>query len=172
MATEFEHRTNDKLALAKIHLDEFTNRKERSSGDQFERGHQESFLFHLVGARDSFLQEINDTCGLGLPLERVEMRSVREGLAKRGLASNAFDRIDSLEKDGKSWLFQILDLRNHCSHRLHISRQFHRGGARNGQIFLVLPRTGVLIEKDVHEFFQECLEEMERLIAELRPTLP
>jgi hypothetical protein len=57
-AKSLQARTDAKLRYAKIHLDELAALPIRNGGD-FDRAHQESFLFHLFGARDAFLAELN-----------------------------------------------------------------------------------------------------------------
>ena len=59
---ELEHfvgRTDAKLRYAKLILDELSNDPERGRGQDFERAHQEAFLFQLAGVVDAFLQELN-----------------------------------------------------------------------------------------------------------------
>lgn len=57
--TNTKERTNAKLRYARIHLNELRLYQRKGSGDDFERSHQESFFFHLFGALDAFLQELN-----------------------------------------------------------------------------------------------------------------
>ena len=47
----FQDRTAAKLRYAKVHLDELAALKSLC-GDDFDRAHQESYLFHLLGAHD------------------------------------------------------------------------------------------------------------------------
>lgn len=53
-----QERTDAKLRYAALHLDELKS-KDTGGGDDFARAHQESFLFHLIGAKESFLLELN-----------------------------------------------------------------------------------------------------------------
>jgi len=50
-----QERTNAKLRYARLHLEELRSYRRKGSGDDFERSHQEAFLFHLFGTRDAFL---------------------------------------------------------------------------------------------------------------------
>lgn len=47
-------RTDAKLRFAEVHLKELLALP-RLSGDDFDRAHQESYLYHLIGAKDAFL---------------------------------------------------------------------------------------------------------------------
>lgn len=71
MASDFRERTRTKLQYARIHLDEVRDSRRHEA---FERAHYESVLFHVVGAKDSFLQEINDAYGRPLKPHQVKER--------------------------------------------------------------------------------------------------
>ena len=56
--TPLQERSNAKLRYAAVHLDELKS-IEQLGGDDYDRAHQESFLYHLMGAKDAFLIELN-----------------------------------------------------------------------------------------------------------------
>jgi len=56
--TGLRARTDAKLLYADIHLAELSIRG-TNGGTGFDRAFQESFLFHLLGAKDAFLIELN-----------------------------------------------------------------------------------------------------------------
>ena len=66
MDNDFEGRTNQKLEFAALSLKEITSRTQLGSTDDFERSHEENFLYHLIGAKDSFCKRLtkhtNWTC--------------------------------------------------------------------------------------------------------------
>jgi hypothetical protein len=75
-------RTDAKLRYAKIHLDELAALPIRN-GDDFDRAHQESFLFHLFGVRDAFLAELNHYYRCGLPQHDLTVGKLRNVLKAR-----------------------------------------------------------------------------------------
>ena len=75
-------RTDAKLRYAKIHLDELATLPIRN-GDDFDRAHQESFLFHLFGVRDAFLAELNHYYRCGLPQHDLTVGKLRNVLKAR-----------------------------------------------------------------------------------------
>ena len=54
-------RVDSKLRFAEIHLEELRELEAKTplGGSDFDRAHQESFLFHLFSAKDAFLIELN-----------------------------------------------------------------------------------------------------------------
>ncbi len=176
MVSPFQARTDAKLKYAGIHLKEITSRKEKGSADAFERAHEESFLFHLIGAKDSFLQEINVAYKLELPFHKVKEDELRKVLKAKALESLALDEIERLEEklevDKAGWLAVAIELRNQGTHRSHMTRHFHKGGKDHDKVFLTNPLTGQPIEIDIPVLLQEYLTNMEDLIQEQRSTLP
>ena len=53
-----QERTAAKLRYAEVHLREIRELGQPDGGD-FDRAHQESFLFHLLSTRDALLAELN-----------------------------------------------------------------------------------------------------------------
>ena len=184
MVSRFQARTDAKLEYARIHLKEIKSRHEVGSGDAFERAHEESLLFHLIGAKDSFLQEINVAYQLGLNMWDVKEESLENKLKTRRRKSNELKEIIKLEErrkkreNRKSWLAIAIELRNHGTHRFNIPRLFHAHTSREksyeyrDKVFFTNLLTGQPIETDIPEFLKQCLKNMEYLIQELRPTLP
>ena len=177
-----QYRTNAKLKYAGIHLEEITSRQEKGSADDFERAHEESFLFHLIGTKDSFLQEINAAYKLELPLYKVKEDELRRALKANSVESPALNEIvrleEKLEVDKAGWLAVAIEIRNRGTHRSNIPRILH-GSTRKenvyenkAKVFLTNPLTGQPIETDIPVLLQEYLTNMEDLIQEQRPTLP
>lgn len=172
MVSPFQARTDAKLEYARIHLEEITSRQEVGSGDAFERAHEESFLFHLIGAKDSLLQEINFAYEIGLSIRQVRESRLQSVLEAKAVESPALNTIVKLKSDKTSWLAVAIELRDHGTHRSNIPRLFHKGGEYNGKVFFTNLLTGQPIETDIPEFLKQCLKNMENLLQELRPTLP
>jgi len=180
--TNVQDRTNAKLRYAGIHLKEIKSQRKIGSADDFERAHEESFLFHLIGAKDSFLQEINAAYNIGLPFKDVKESTLRRKLEAKAVESPALKEIvrleERLEVDEAGWLAVAIELRNHGTHRSNIPRILH-GSTRQekvyenkAKVFLTNPLTEQPIETDIPVLLQEYLTNMEDLIQEQRPTLP
>ncbi|MCY7309494.1 MAG: hypothetical protein LH619_01830 [Chitinophagaceae bacterium] len=73
-------RTDAKLRYADIYVAEL--RKQTSNGDDIDRAHQESFLFHLWGTKDAFLIELNYYYNINLPIDKVKNGTLQVELKK------------------------------------------------------------------------------------------
>jgi hypothetical protein len=168
-------RTDAKLRYAKIHLDELAALAVRS-GDDFDRAHQESFLFHLFGARDAFLAELNHYYACGLPQDHLSVGKLRESLQGRGLKSPELAELYKLEQTDGSWFQYTKDLRDHSTHVQGVPRAFflHVGVEVDPEVgrevWLKNPRTQRLIERDFVDQFREWHVEMNVLILRLRES--
>ena len=168
---EFEaaqSRTDSKLRYAAIHLDELRSIERR--GNDFERAHQESFLFHLFGVRDAFFHELNIAYECGLPINRVRMESLLKTLSERGACSKELDSIKALEADPNSWLSCAKEMRDHSAHRHSVPRVYHVGGERHGEVFLTDTKSGKPVEQDYLQLFESWLDSMKLLISGLRSS--
>jgi hypothetical protein len=159
-------RTDAKLRYAAVHLDELRRIERR--GDEFDRAHQESFLFHLHGTRDAFLQELNVYYGCGLPLNEVTRGKLDKALQDTGKRSRALDHLVSLESDPNSWINCAKEMRDHSTHRHSVPRLYHVGGERDGEVFLTDTRSGKPVEEDYLKLFETWLVSMTELTEELR----
>ena len=164
----FADRTAAKLAYARVHLEELKDHRARGSGDTFERAHQESFLFHLVGVRDAFLQELNVFYGCDLDPQKVTTRNLGERLSAAENRSPELEELLEIESNSKSWLSVAKEMRNHTAHRQSIPRIFYVGGVDDGIVHLKNPKDGETIEMDVPDAFDLWLSKMEELIVRLR----
>ena len=168
-AQEFESaqsRTDAKLRYAAIHYEELRNVERR--GDDFERAHQESFLFHFFGVRDAFLHELNVIYECGLPLNKVRMESLAKALKDSTKQSNELETIVELEADRDSWLSRAKGMRDHSAHRHSVPRVYHVGGERHGEIFLTDTERGVPVEQDYLQLFESWLGSMKEIIIQMR----
>ena len=168
----FVERTNAKLRYAAVHLGELRTYKSRGSGDEFERAHHESFLFHLLGARDAFLQELNLHYGCDLGMDKVTAVALREKMKASGEMSPELEQLSELERDPQSWLSQAKTMRDHATHRTHIARTFHvaLGSPDPGTVHLKDPRSGGQSGVEVIEQFEMWLTNMQDLLNALRTS--
>ena len=163
-----EDRTDAKLRFAKLHLDELKSGPR--GGCDFERAHQESFLFHFVGVLDAFYQEINKVQELGFGVEKVRINSMEERLEKQSEESQALIEIRGLLNDKTSWLARAKEVRDQPTHRGANPRIFHVGGEQDGTIQLKQfadDKEG-LGKMDYLDLYAEWLQQMKALVLDLR----
>ena len=137
-----EERTDAKIAYAKLMLSELTERAQREGrGGLFERAHEEAVLFHVIGAKDAFLQEINAVYDLSLKPSGVNESHLAKALVKKGDTCPALQKIMQLKDDSSSWLFEANMLRNFGTHREGLSRTFLIDDEHDGKVFYHDPRS-------------------------------
>ena len=161
-------RTNAKLRYAKVHLDELAGLP-MYSGTDFDRAHQESFLFHLFGTRDVFLMELHHYYGLA-PIEKLTPGNLHNALNLKGIKSNELSAIFTLDQDDNSWYKLVKDMRDQSMHNQGLSHAFFMGGQDDGKVKLKNPTTGVLIDGHFIDEFQDAFEKMRNLIDTLRKS--
>lgn len=163
-------RTEAKLRYAEIHLNELRT-DERRGGD-FDRAHLESFLFHLFGARDAFLQEINVLRACGLPLQEVTRGKLVKWMSDHGQYCSALERLAAVEGDEKGWLSAMKAMRDHSTHRHAVGRNFQMNlGGGDLTVFFKDPRSSEIHDQEYMDQFVSWLESMRQLIKELRPVV-
>lgn len=163
-------RTDAKLRYAEVQLVDI-ERLPRRNGDDYERSHQEAFLFHLKGAVETFLAEVNCYYGCGLPSDGISPGKLREVLVKR-TGSNAPElaELHKLENLEDSWLGHAATMRDHSTHRGGVPRVIHLGGALDGVTYLKNPETGAVIEADYPQVFRGWLSDAAGVIQRLRTS--
>jgi hypothetical protein len=165
-------RTDDKLDYAEIHLEEIVSRPQVGIADQFERAHEESVLFHVVGAKDAFLQETSAAYGLGLRKNQIKEKTLEQRLKSKGLRCSALTRLQKFQSRKNSWLADAIELRNQGMHRASISRMFDEGGPQRGRVFFRSPRKRTYLDKPIPEFLGDCISRIRRLLSRYRTMLP
>lgn len=98
-----------------------------SESDPWEIAHEESLLFHLVGAKDAFLHEINDAYGRPLQMHEADEPRLEKALTGKGVTSKALQELRQLLDDPNSWLAHARECRNHRTHRHSVPRIYHEG---------------------------------------------
>jgi hypothetical protein len=162
-------RADAKLDYAEVHLDEL-RAKATLGGDLFDRAHQESFLFHLFGARDAFLIELNVYYGGGLRNTNLSMGKLWKALRKQGRRSPELAELHKLERDKASWLSHAKGMRDHSTHVLGVPRTFHHGGEHHQKVFLRKPETGRQNQQHFVVEFVEWVGSMRTLLDRLRAS--
>lgn len=164
-----QERTNAKLRYARIHLDELKSQGP-PSGNDFDRAHQESFLFHLLGVRDAFLCELNHYYEAGLSSDKLSLGELRKILNLRCISSPELFTLYDLEKDECSWYRTAKNMRDYSTHIQGVPRAYFLGGENHQNVKLKNPKTGALTERHFIDEFDDWLIKMETLIFSLRKS--
>lgn len=162
-------RTEQKLEYAIVHLDELKSHT-FARYSVFEMAHQESYLFHLLGARDAFLAELNEYYECNLSQESISLGNLRKALKAKGRESAELKELYLLEKDEEGWFSHAKHMRDHSAHVHTVPRTYHRGGTTDGQVRLRHPKTNKEIEKDYIDVFEDWMKNMIDLLKKLRRT--
>lgn len=162
-------RTDAKLRYSEVHLAEI-RALVKHGGDDFDRAHQESFLYHLLGARDAFLQELNVYYSVGLPIDQVSPGQLRSALENSGRKSEELSQLYALENDSGSWLSHAKEMRDYATHISGVPRSFHMGGEDHGKVFLKSPKSSIDATEHFPEQFGKWLENMQTFLEDLRQS--
>jgi hypothetical protein len=164
-----QERTAAKLRYARIHLDELKSHGPPDGGD-FDKAHQESFLFHLLGTRDALLVELNHYYAAGVPSDALSLGKIRDALKVRGISSPELRKLYELEQNESSWLAKAKDMRDHSTHVQGVPRAYFLGGENHQKVKLKHPRTGDLTERHFTLEFEDWLNSMSALVVSLRES--
>jgi hypothetical protein len=168
-AKALQERTDAKLRYAAVHLDEL-RKYGPPDGSDFDRAHQESFLFHLLSAREAFLAELNHYYGAGLRPDELSLGAIWKALEKRGVKSAEIGALYELEQNESSWFATAKTMREHSYHVQGVPRQFFIGGEDHQKVKLKHPRTGQLTERHFILEFEDWLRSMSELLLSLRKS--
>jgi hypothetical protein len=146
------------VRYAEVHLAELVAKRlvDESRGTDWERAHQESFLYHLLGVRDGLLQEVNITHACGLPSRSELKAALWKAAGRDSEALRALSHLDGLRS---SWLSIARRQRNHFTHQDELPRHFHKGGSQDGMVYIADPLANQISKKD-----PDLLAEYERSI--------
>jgi len=78
----------------------------------------DAFLYEIVGAFDTLLQEINVAFQCDLDIEKVKMETV---ISKMPTESKVLEKLRKLNGDSSGWFWKLREYRNHSAHRSVIS---------------------------------------------------
>ena len=165
MKSQFQYRTEQKLRYAGVHLEELRTYPNAASNDEWENAHQESSFFHLAGAVEGLLHEINDGYSLGLDLTRVNWKTIPKKLIQSNQSSPAFDHLKQLRNDKSSWLALLFEWRNHGAHRQRIGKIVNLSTSRSVNNQFKDPRSGQTPNVYIGLV---CLDTLEHLFKDVR----
>lgn len=162
-------RTEAKLRYAEVHLNEL-RALPGLGGNDFDRAHQESFLYHLLGAKDAFLLELNIYYGCNLPPDGVSPGKLRNAIEGKNRKCTELVELKQLESDPTSWLSHAKQMRDHSTHVGGVPRAFHVGGQDDGKVWLRNPKTVEEVKRHFVEEFTDWLLQMKDLLEKLRES--
>jgi hypothetical protein len=163
-------RTDAKLRYAEAILRDLRQRAGQD-GDDFQRAREEAFLFHLHGARDAFLHEVNEHHGCGLAPNEVKLWSLEKALRARGRTSQQLTEIGRLESQPTHALHRLKEWRDASTHRGGVPRAFFVGGPEDGQRRFQDPTTGKPTGQHLLDDFETMLADMRVAISRFRADL-
>jgi len=135
----------------------------------------ESFLFHIIGTLDAFLQYLNSIYNLGIKIKEVSLSKINEECKDKNIKIKAVKELNRLYGDINSWLWQLNNLRNHCGHRSvipkHIKLELPSAKVSVHLLKdLLHPEEGPM-EEDALTYLENCLENMRSLLKGLHSKI-
>ena len=162
-------RSDAKLAYAWIHF-ELLQERGGNGGADFDRAVEESILFHLLGAKEAFLVELNAYYNCGLPAEAVSPGNLRKVFEARGAQCSELAELYQLESNPESWLAHAKQMRDHSTHVGGVPRAFHMGGENHGKVFLRNPNTGAYVDTHAPKALASWVVSMRSVLEKLRAS--
>ncbi len=108
----FHYSTRLKLKGAKFFCTKVIDTASTSEDEL--RWYLDAFFFELMAACDTLLQEINVVYNLGIDIDKVSWRTMKDELAKSKLASKLGKYME--EERGKEWFCEVQWYRNLTTH--------------------------------------------------------
>ncbi len=157
--------TDSKLRYAQIYLDELKNSE--ISGSDSEKAHQESFLFHLNGAVDAFLAEINEIYDLGIKAKNLSIKNLKA--AKSG-SKKSIQEAKKLSKlmGKKNWLSELKSFNPRADHKVKKGKKTQskvKDESENLEEQISQIQSNPVLDK-----FEQWQAKMRQLIFELRES--
>ncbi len=167
-------RTECKIKYARFHLEYLWKplNNPKNSKDILDSFH-ESFLFHLVGIKDAFLQELNFYYRIFLKPSKVSILNLKRKLDLNEVSSPEIDEMILLEKDKAQRLNLAFSLRNYTTHRTNFPYEFCISpGEERGRIILYHRRPYTLEKwpEESQEFYENCLNDITGYITRWRES--
>jgi len=165
-------RADAKLHDARIHFEQLRGLPP-IGGDAFDFAHHYSFLYHLVGAKEAFVGELNVYYGANLAAEDLSLGKLWNDLKAQGLTSPEVAELYSLESDQASWLSIAKRMRDYTTHVGPVARDYRitPGGKPDRVVSLRHPdEKNLVIPGHLLDVFAEWLLNMTSLLERLRRT--
>ena len=146
-------------------------------GDDMKSVHMEiaidGFLASLYGAIDSLFVLINDKLNLGIPLDKVKSKSVREKLESQG-RGNILSEWEMARQEGQ-WLNKLSEFRHQITHRERLQRMREYNPWNDEAVQHISNKQKKIslnpsdyMSVDMIRYFDESFENVQRLIETIR----
>jgi hypothetical protein len=120
----------------------------------------DSFLYQMIGTVDSLLFMINDTFGLMIPSDRIEIDKIQSALSAETKSIDLLNDLDEANQYG-NWYWTIKQLRNYSLGNSLISQEASEVLANHTKTNMkTIP------------YFEQTLEYLEKLIDSIRRREP
>ena len=121
----------------------------------------DSFLYQMIGTVDSLLFKINDTFGLMIPSDRIEIDKIQSALSAETKSIDLLNDLDKANQYG-NWYWTIKQLRNYSLGNSLISQEAFEEALAN------YTKTNMKILR----YFEQSLDHLEKLIESIRKREP
>lgn len=156
-------RADAKLRYARVHLEEL-RALPHISGSDFDQAHQESFLYHLLGAKEALVGELNMYYGCNLLPDSVSLGNLRG-------VPEASQLRDYEKENSGHWLSIAKLMRDYSTHVGGVPRDYrvYPGQNREGTVSLRHPKErDLVIPGELLSVFADWLDKMASLLECLR----
>ncbi len=119
----------------------------------------DSFLCQMIGTVDSLLFKINDTFGLMIPSDRIEIDKIQSALSAETKSIDLLNDLDRANQYG-NWYWTIKQLRNYSLGNSLISQQAFEELSNYTKSMKIIP------------YFEQSLQYLENLIDSIRKREP
>jgi hypothetical protein len=116
----------------------------------------DSFLYQMIGTVDSLLFKINDTFGLMIPSDRIEIDKIQSALSAETKSIDLLNDLDKANQYG-NWYWTIKQLRNYSLGNSLISEEAFEALANYTKTNMKIVR-----------YFEQSLDHLEKLIESIR----
>jgi hypothetical protein len=120
----------------------------------------DSFLYQMIGTVDSLLFKINDTFGLMIPSDRIEIDKIQSALSAETKSIDLLNDLDKANQYG-NWYWTIRQLRNYSLGNSLISQE-------SFEVLANYTKTNMKIIP----YLEQSLDHLEKLIESIRKREP
>lgn len=114
----------------------------RATNDDWDNAVTEAFFYHLAGACEYLLHEINVAQSLGLKTGEVKRHEISKRLEQHGRLSPAFEYWKAQRDDSDGFLALLCELRNAGTHRYYLNKYVFVSSHDMPDNKILDPRTG------------------------------
>ena len=177
-----EDRIEFKLWSAKKHLDKLVKIESKYGGIMginriYAEDELDCYFAQIIGARDALLMLINEKLHLKLLEKDVNVESIKKELTKIK-KQNILKELDVLSHDKTSWYWILKELRNRSIHKSILNKEAEASNFENindnmssstvKNRLLLPPEYKDSMKKETIVFLSDCLEEMRKLIENIK----